>query len=258
MDIQILSDSMFGVIDDNGVQVGQEAIPENLKSLPDFKLRQALRELKQMPPVEIAAPLPPTEVPVQVAYHEHPEHTHEHSHEIQPHIHLMGDDVKERFEEDERIAKINAANILQVTGELRGDILTHEHPGYAAARHGHEDLLAAVDQVDRRVAVQERHVHEDSPPHAHAELALLRSDIDDIKATLGQFSKLLAEFENRITLLELKPAPVLEHTHDEFATQEGLDAHLREVQNRPVYYTAELSSQEVNGQKRFIVQEAPR
>ena len=261
MDVKILNDQMYGVEDDNGVQTAQKPIPDSLKSLPDKKLRLALRELENMPPVEVAEPLPPAEKKEQVAYHEHPEYLLQmpaHSHDLTPHIHLMGDDVKARFEEDEKAAKVTEARLLQLTGELRGDMLTHEHPGYAAVAHTHADLVAAIELTERKLAIQEKHVHEEAPAHLHPEFGDIRNDLADLRSTVIGLGRLITELSERVLAVEQKPAPQLEHRHEEYATTEQFESHLRDVKNRPVYFTAEISNETVSGKKRFIVEEAPR
>lgn len=257
-DIQILSDSMYGVME-KGVQTLQKPIPEHLKPLSDKKLRLELRRLENMPEVEVAEPLPFEETPAPVAYHEHPQYLSEmptHSHEMQPHIHLMGDDVKERFETNERLAKITEANLLKVTGELRGDMLTHEHPGYAEAGHRHPEVAAALSSLETRISIQEQHTHQTA--HEHEEYGQLAQQILRQSEVIRVLENSIEQLTNRVIELEQRPVGIGVHTHDEYAKAADLESHLSEVRNRAVYYTAELSNEERGGKRRFIVEEAPR
>lgn len=257
-DVVILSDTMYGKME-NGVQVGQAPIPDGLKSLPDSKLRLALRDIENLPEVLTAAPLPPTEKPVPVPYHEHEQGpVQPHEHDLIPHIHHLREEDEERVKAIELGSKIRDADLLKITGELRGDILRHEHPGYAAVGHIHTDVAAALESLQRQLLTESKHVHDEAPAHRHPETALLDDGFADLKATVITLGKMVEGLTNRLIELENKPPVNLAHTHSEFATAEALDAHLREMNNKAVYYTAELSNEDTGGKKRFIVQEASK
>lgn len=263
MDIKILSDQMYGVEDDSGVQIAQKPIPDELKSLSDTTLRLRLRDIEQMPPVEVAAPLPPTEKPVQVAHHEHPEYLREmptHSHELHPHGHMLRDEDEKRLAGLEFDSRVQGADLLRVTGELRGDILRHDHPGYSGIGHQHEDVNAIVETLTRRADTQLEHFIKHEHPHDHPEIAALMEQLVGLRATVNTMSLVIERLGNRITELEARPMP--ESIRPDMAEidrlREELFGHITEINNRPVYYTAELSQHEQGGVRKFVVQEAPR
>jgi hypothetical protein len=112
------------------------------------------------------------------APHEHPEYltaVPEHDHPFQPHVHMLRDEDEARVKGIEQDVKVTNARLLQITGELRGDILTHDHRGYSSVLHGHDDLKNAIELVDSKLLILSKHEHDTS--HAHPEINDLLAQI---------------------------------------------------------------------------------
>lgn len=215
MDIKILNDEMFAVIDDNGVQVGQKPIPDALKSLPDFKLRAALRELEQMPPVEVAAPLPPTEAPVQVAYHVHPEHLPAHGHPLLEHSHDYLSELPPhehgRALDSEAIVNRGIAKLEVAVERIDREASRHSHPLETHSHpHSHEDVLKTIAGVSETVA-------EISRGHSHSEIFV----------AIGNAETAISAVDAKIGTHSHPQAPLPAHSHPELDAAFKLEAEAR-------------------------------
>lgn len=192
------------------------------------------------------------------APHEHPEYMTalpDHQHNFIPHVHLLREEDEKRIAGIEFDAKVDAANLLQITGELRGNLLTHTHRDFAAVGHQHDDLIAELQLTNRKLSVIEASVPTEVPVHYHPEFYDLREQMDDLKASIIAMGRLVTDISTRLVALEMKPPVDTVHVHPEFALAEDFESFKAQPRNR--WKVEEISSQDFGNRKRFIVEEIP-
>lgn len=129
----------------------------------------------------------------------------------------------------------------------------------AFASHRHEEFSAALEQLTRRISVQEAHVHAEAAAHSHPDSSLLVGQIAELQNTVLAMSAVIERLNTRIGDLEARPTVELAPLNEAIGQLRAeFQTHIVEVSNRPVYFTAELSNFEQGGKRKFVVEEAPR
>lgn len=220
MDVKILSDAMYAVLNLEGIEIAQKPIPDDLKSLSDTKLRLALRDLELMPPIEVAEPLPPGKIPERVPYHEHPEaltrlpaHDHplaEHSH---PHEH-------ERALVTEAILEKKVGDVDRFVARVQDEFRSHNHqPTPHEHAHTHEDILESQAKTQEIVSGLALQVGDATRSHSHAEIQQSLSEVRAATEATSAYARTHSHPHEHLDLVgridEEKAARVADrdHTH---------------------------------------------
>lgn len=193
MNINLINDDTYEVLDDDGVQIEQGSVTQDMRDRARAKKWSVRRLIAEDKKVRIDRPVLVAVGSEEVAIV--PDHDHEfddryapaeHEHDLPSHEHPHSHDefmvLKQAIEEESR-------NRYSADDGLKHAFDEHKHPEYAQTFHAHDDVYASLNVLRGMVTAVEARIPTEMQPHQHNDvieaLNLLRSEVHGIRQELN-------------------------------------------------------------------------
>lgn len=262
MNIRLIDENTYERLDDNGVQVGQVGVTQEMRDgarTKHMKLETYIRKVVEKVTTEAPLAAVPVEgeTVVVVPPHEHDlderyalsEHEHDYAPAVHYHDHTHDEFLvlKDALEEESRVR-------FKADQQAEAKYSSHMHPELAQAFHTHADIIELLNVLNNRVTSVAATIPTETQPHQHNDilqaLETIRSEVTSIRNQVtgaenrAEENIRRAEDKLRLEMQDIQPK-------GDYAMKADLDA----LTKRKAEWV-ELSRQTVDGKLRIVLEEA--